>query len=103
MDPETQKKFAMLLRNAASQTMSESDFWSKFNHLTDSVDDPIAGFAYEAATHYWGNFHERNLLWMQVKPDRYEVRRGKDQLNLIADALDENWPASKLKLELDNI
>ena len=41
MEMEAQKKFASLLRDAARQTISESDFWKKFKQLADSIDDPI--------------------------------------------------------------
>ena len=42
-------------------------------------------------------FHERNLLLIRAKPDRYQVQRGKEQLCLIAEALDGDWPVAELK------
>jgi hypothetical protein len=100
---ETRKRFADLLRAAASQQISESGFWDTFKGLELPADDPIARFAYESATHFWGNFHERNLLLMRSKPDRHQVQQGRDHLNLIADGLDGDWPASELKRRLDDI
>jgi hypothetical protein len=103
MELETQKKFAALLRAAATQTVAEKDFWAQFKTLVDPVGEPIAGLAYESATHYWGNFHQRNLFLIPVKPDRHQLLQGQNQLNLIADALDGNWPVSELEGKLKDI
>jgi hypothetical protein len=103
MEADIQRKLAVLLRAAAAQTIPEKDFWVQFKGLVDPFGDPIAGLAYESATHYWGNFHERNLFFIRVKPDRYQVLQGKNELNLIADALDNNWSVSDLKQKLKDI
>src|SRR5258705_3118833 len=101
MKPETKKDFADLLRAAASQTLSESEFWEKLKSLETPADDPIARIAYETAAHFWGNLHERNLLLMRSKPDRHQVRQGKEQLNIIAEGLERDWPIAELKRKLD--
>ena len=103
MEPETKKRCANLLRAAASQTISESDFWDEFNKLESPAHDPLANIAYEAAIHFWGNFHARNLLLMRVKPDRHQVRQGQDQLNLIAEGLEGDWPVSDVKRRLADV
>ena len=103
MNIETKKNFANLLRAAANQTISESEFWEKFKNLEAPADDPVAKIAYENATHFWGNFHERNLLLMRSKPDRYQVQQEKEQLNLIAEGLDQDWPIEELKRKLDDV
>jgi hypothetical protein len=103
MKMETKKNFANLLRAAASQTISEADFWEKFKNIEAPADDPMAKIAYENATHFWGNFHERSLLLTRSKPDRYQVQQGKAQLNLIAEGLDQDWPVEELKRKLDDI
>ncbi len=103
MEPETKKSFAELLRAAADQTILESDFWDKFNKLKAPSNDPFSRTAYDTAIHFWGNFHERNLLLMRSKPDRHQVQQGKDRLNLIAEGLEGDWPASELKRRLDDI
>ncbi len=103
MELETRKKLATLLRAAANQSISESDFWEEFNSLTDPMQEPVAGLAYETAVHYWGNFHARNLLLMRVKPDKYQLQQGQEELNLIADGLEGNWPASELESKLKDI
>ncbi len=103
MELDVRKKFAALLRAAATQAIPEKDFWAQFRSLVDPVREPAAGLAYESATHYWGNFHERNLFFIRVKPDRYQVQQGQNELNLIADALDGNWPVSELKRKLKDI
>ena len=103
MELETKKHFADLLRAAGSQAISESDFWDKFNGLESPANDPIAKVAYETAIHFWGNFHERNLLLMRSEPDRHQVQQGKEQLNLIAEGLEGDWPVSELRRRLQEI
>lgn len=103
MELDIQKKLATLLRAAATQTVPEKDFWAQFKSLVDPVREPVASLAYESAIHYWGNFHQRNLFLIRVKPDRHQVQQGKEQLNLIAEGLDQDWPFEKLKRKLDDI
>lgn len=103
MHMETKKNFANLLRAAANQTIPESEFWDKFKELEAPADDPMAKIAYENATHFWGTFHERNLLLIRSKPDRYQVQQGKEQLNLIAEGLDQDWPIEELRRKLDDL
>lgn len=103
MELENRKTLSDLLRAAANQTISESDFWKKLKSLESPADDPIGKIAFETATHFWGNFHERNLLLMRSKPDRHQVQQGKEQLELIAEGLDRDWPIAELKRKLDNI
>jgi len=103
MDKGNYTKFAALLRMAATQAISEDEFWAQFKNLADPFEDPFAGVAYETATHYWGNFHERNLLLMHVKPDRYQLAQGQNELNLIAEALERGWPIEDLKRKLGDI
>lgn len=103
MELDTQKKLAALLRAAAAQTVPEKDFWAQFKRLVDPVAEPVAGLAYESATHYWGNFHQRNLFLIRVKPDRHQLLQGQNELTLIAEALDGNWPVSELDRKLKDI
>lgn len=102
MEPDVRRKLAALLRSAASQAVSEDDFWDQFNGLAN-LGQPAAALAFESATHYWGNFHQRNLFLIRVKPDPNQVSQGQDELNLIADALDQDWPISELKEKLTDI
>lgn len=103
MENDTRTKFASLLRAAAAQTISEDEFWKEFNALVDSFADPIAGMAHETATHYWGNFHSKNVLFIPVKPNKYQVIQGQNELNLIAEGLEKAWSASDLKRRLADI
>jgi hypothetical protein len=103
MELDTQKKLAALLRAAATQTVPEKDFWVQFERLVDPTSERVAGLAYESAIHYWGNFHERNLFLIRVKPDRYQLLQGQNELNLIADALESNWPVSELERKLKDV
>lgn len=84
MDSNAKTRFAELLRAAANQTISESDFWNTFDQLQFSKKDPTANLAYDVAVHYWGNFHARNLLFAPVKPDKYQLEQGRGKLNLLA-------------------
>ena len=103
MELEIRKNLSDLLRAAASQKISESEFWEKLKGLESPADDPVAKMAYETATHFWGNFHERNLLLVRSKADRHQVQQGKEQLNLIAEGLEQGWPLEELKHKLDDI
>ncbi len=103
MEQHLKQKLATLLRAAATQTVPEREFWAQFKTLVDPAGEPVAGLAYESATHYWGNFHERNVFLIRVKPDRYQLVQGQNELNLIADALDNNWPLSELQLKLKDV
>ena len=50
VDKDTQSKFAVLLRKAAAQDISEDDFWAQFKNLVDAFEYPSAGLAFETAT-----------------------------------------------------
>ncbi len=97
------KELAELLRTAARQAISESEFWDRFKNLADPSSDPMAAVAHETATHYWGNFHARNLLMIRVQPDRYQVQQGQEELSLIAEGLEGGWSVSELKRRLRDI
>lgn len=103
MDRETQVRLAALVRAAAAQAVSEGDFWTQFKALVNPFADPFAGIAYEIATHYWGDFHARNILFIPVKPNADQVMQGKDALNLVAEALEQDWPPAELRQRLDDI
>jgi hypothetical protein len=97
------KELADLLRSAAQLTISETEFWDRFEALVDRTQDPIGAIADETAIHYWGNFHERNLLLMPVKPDRDQLQQGQEELNVIADGLEQGWSPSELEQKLKDI
>jgi len=103
MEQDTRNRLAALLRAAATQTVPEKDFWKQFEKLVNPVGEPVAGLAYESAVHYWGNFHEKNLFLIRVKPDRHQLLQGQNELNLIADGLDDDWPVSELEHKLKDI
>lgn len=103
MEKECQERLAALLRAAAARGVSERDFWDQFRPLASAVGPPLAGIINETATHYWGNFHSRNILFIPVKPDVYQLMQGQDELNLIAEGLEQNWPVAELKRKLKDI
>ena len=100
MELEIKKRCADLLCAATAETISEPEFWRTFKNLKLPTEDPLARIAYEAAIHFWGNFHERNLLLIRTKPDQYQVQQGKDQLNVIAEGLESGWSISELERRL---
>ena len=81
MELEQEKIMVRLLKQAVSRTIEEKLFWKQFTALGGNLTDPIAGSAHASALHYWGNFFERNLLLIPVKPDA--IRCGKGKTNLI--------------------
>jgi hypothetical protein len=97
------KKFAELLRAAAAQTIPEEVFWIQFRSLCDGVRGDAAVFVFESATHYWGNFHARNVVLMRVEPDQHQLEQGRNELNLIADAIEGDWLPDELACRLKDI
>lgn len=95
-------QLAELLRSAARLTIAETDFWTQFKALT-GVHDPIDALAYETSIHYWGNFHARNILLIKTKPDKSQLRQGQNELNLLADAYEGDWPTDEVKRKLKDI
>ena len=101
--PNVKKELADLLRSAAQQTVTEKESWDRFEALVDPAQDPIGAMALETSIHYWGNFHARNLLLIPVKPNRDQVQQGQEELNLIADGLEQGWSPSELEQKLNEI
>jgi hypothetical protein len=77
---DERKNLADLLRKAAMQSISEDDFWSEFNAFAHRIDPRFFDLAFESATHYWGNFHARNLLLIPVRPDTGQVEQVKKRI-----------------------
>jgi len=97
-------KLAILLKGAAEQTISEETFWAEFNALSKQTKNPIIDIALESATHYWGNFHRRSIFFfIPCKPNPGQLLQGKNELNLIADALEHRWDLPLLEKRLKNI
>ncbi len=94
---------AALLRRAGAGNILEEEFWREWDRLADRMDDPAISVAFESAMHYWGNFHSRNILMVPVKPNPGQLEQGKNEMNLIADYLDEGRPFSLLEQRLRDI
>jgi hypothetical protein len=104
MELEDRNTLAALLKRAAAQTISESDFWAQFDALAERVKEPVVEVALESATHYWGNFHQRSILFfIPVKPNRGQLQQGRNELNLIAEALEAGWELPLLEQRLKDI
>jgi hypothetical protein len=92
METRDRDALAGLLRKAASQTIPESQFWVEFNALAELVKEPIMKVALDAASNFWHNFHRKKVLFViPVRPNRSELRQGRDELNLIAAVLETGW------------
>ena len=96
-------KAVRLFQAVADAQVSESDFWAQMDPLFHEVDDPIIALAYEEAHHYWGNFHQRNVLSMRRKPDLKLVAQGRELFRTFARALEEHWPEKKVEEAMKHI
>jgi len=85
-----------LFQTVADGTVSETDFWPEMDRLSREAADPIIALAYEEAHHYWGNFHERNILLVRTKPKPAFVAKGRELFRTLARALEERWPEEKV-------
>ena len=97
------ERLAVLLRKAAALTITESEFWPELKTFSERVKEPIVEVASESATHYWGNFHQRNILLIPVKPDNGQLEQGRNRLALIAQALEGDWALDELEARLKEI
>ncbi len=92
MENKDRLTLAALLRNAASQTISEALFWAEMQELTDRVDEPIVKLAVSSATGFWQLFHtKKRFLLRPSRPDAEALRQVTDELNLIAAVLETGW------------
>jgi hypothetical protein len=92
-----------LFQGIADATISETDFWPEMDLLSHEVDDPVIAIAYEEAHHYWGNFHERNILLMRTKPKPAFVTQGRQLFRTLARALEERWPEERVQEAVKHI
>jgi hypothetical protein len=98
VEPEDSRtKAVSLFLAVADGKISESDFWPEMDKLFHQLDDPIVAFAREEAHHYWGNFHERNVLFVRTKPTLASLAQGKEIFRILAKALEEHWPEEKVE------
>jgi hypothetical protein len=100
---DMKKEIVELFRRAAKQVISESEFWELLKKLDIASLGPLGNIAYEAAIHFWGNFHERNVLFIKTKPLPYALEQDRDALKVIADAIEADWPVSELERKLKDI
>jgi len=104
MELEDRKNLAALLRRAAAQTIPEKDFWAAFKALSERVKEPVVDLAFESAGHYWGNFHGRSIFFLiPLQPNRGQLIQGRNELNLIAEALEGGWELPLLKAKLKDV
>jgi hypothetical protein len=99
----TRAEIAETLRRAANGTIPEEEFWRRFGNWSATFDDPRIIIARYQAEHYWGNFHERNIFFIRVKPDEGQLIQGREALNLLAQAFEEDWAEERIEHELHQI
>jgi hypothetical protein len=99
----TRAKIADTLRRAANGTIPEEEFWRRFRSWSGTFDDPRIIIARYQAEHYWANLHARNIFFIRVKPDEEQLIQGREALNLLAQAFQENWPEKRLEHALHQI
>ena len=92
-----------LFHGVADATISETDFWPEMDRLSHEVNDPVIAIAYEEAHHYWGNFHEKNILLMHTKPKPASVAQGRELFRTLARALEERWSEERVEKALKEI
>ena len=103
MELDDRNRVAALLRRAAGQTIPETEFWAEVRALSERVNEPVLEIALESATHYWGNFHTRSIFLIPTKPNRGQLEQGRNELNLIAQALELGWELPMLEEKLKDI
>lgn len=103
MEMRIRKEMAETLRRAAEGAISEDQFWGKFRDWRRSQDDPRFLMAWEEAGHYWGNFHERNIFFIPVKPNKSQLRQGQRTLRMLAQAFEEDWDEGRIEKALNDI
>jgi hypothetical protein len=99
---EEKANVAKLLRSAADGIIPESAFWPEMERLFVTLNDPLVALAREEAFHFWGNFHERNLLLIPVRPDPLQLEQSRRVLRLLANAIENDWSEEQVQKELDN-
>ena len=58
----------------------------------------------ETATHYWGNFHSRSIVFgLPLAADKEQVRQGENELSLIADGLESGLKVEEIEKRLKEI
>jgi hypothetical protein len=92
-----------LFQGVADATILETDFWPEMDRLAHEVEDPVIAIAYGEAHHYWGNFHQRNILLMRTKPKPAIVAQGRELFRTLALALEERWPEERVQKAVKGI
>jgi hypothetical protein len=94
---------AHLFQGVADGTISEAHFWPEMDRLSHEVDDPVIAIAYEEAHHYWGNYHERNILLVRTKPKQAFLEQGRKIFRMLVQALEERWPEDRVQKALKEL
>lgn len=103
MAVSTRLEIANILRRAAHNTVPEQEFWQRFRDWSVNIKDGRIMIAWEQAEHYWNNFHQRNIFLFRVKPDAGQLYVGREALQLLAKAFEEDWSEERMEKELHEI
>jgi hypothetical protein len=93
----TRAEIADTLRRAANGTIPEEELWRRFRNWSATFDDPRIIIASYQAEHYGGNFHARNIFFIRVNPDEEQLIQGREALNLLAQAFEEDWAEERIE------
>jgi hypothetical protein len=104
VEPQDARTEAVRLFLAVAEgTVSEADFWPEMERLFHELDDPAIALAREEAHHYWGNFHERNILFVRTTPQPAMIAQGREIFRTLARALEEHWPEERVQAAVKHI
>ena len=100
MDATARKELAEYLRRASSDDIAEDEFYQRFNAWREMHgDDALFNVVFREVEHFWANFHERNIFFIPVKPDKYQLEAARERMRILAKALEENWDAGRANRE----
>jgi len=103
MEDAVRIEVADCLERLADQAAWNPELWQRCQDLVKANwDNELLEYVYDDIVHYSGEFHSRNIFGFRVKPDRYQMRRYRQEFRDIATALRSHMSLgdAKKKFEL---
>ena len=98
MDDRIRNEVAESLEHLADQPAWNPELWWRCHDLVKANwDDELLEYVYDDIVHYSGLFHSRNIFGFRVKPDRYQLRRYRQEFRDIATCLRSRMSLSDAK------
>jgi hypothetical protein len=98
MDDATRNEIADWLDRLADQPVWNAEVWQRCHDLVKANwDHELLEYVYDDIVHYSGEFFSRNIFGFRVKPDRYQLRRYRQEFRDIATALRSSTSLSEAK------